>query len=358
MREFRYRRRWVVAGSITLAGALLAAAFHATHGEPETVALVRGYYEAIRKHDVRKALRIAKAGPPAGEAARFLAPGALGDWKIGAVTETDGFVYSGDDDAEVTVVLVGEHRRRYRSTVRLVRGRGGTRIDEPLARVRFASTALRYVEAGGIRAPFQPDPANDERSVEYLLLPGLYRFYQGRQDVLRVTAGQTPVSPGPDGGAGPGGLPVTPELTLAPAGERAVERAYDAFIDRCAKTRGRPDAGCPFGLGSYGSLIKSRDRTVSDFGRLTWRVREYPTISVLPQGSGLQIVDRERGTVELSGTGRVDETGPRRAFTVTCDTIADATRATVAADGSVSVIAPDRRGTALETCGDNPLRTS
>lgn len=353
MREFRYRRRWVLGGGVALAGVLLASLVHGSGREPGTVTLVRHYFEAIRRHDVGGALRAARTERPAGEAARFLAPGALGDWKIGAVRQTSDSGF----DAEVTVVLVGEHHRRYETTVRLLTGRGGLRIAEPLASVRFAATALRYVEVGGVRAPFLADPANKDRSVEYRLLPGLYRLYQGRQDVVRVAAGQTPVFPD-DGGGPAGGMPVTPRFTVAPAGERAVEQAYDAFIDRCAKARGLPPQDCPFGLGaSYGAL-KARGRTVSDFRRLAWRVRKYPTVAVIAEGGGLQIVDRERGTVELSGTGLIDETGPRRAFTLDCETVTRAAGATVASDGTVSIAPPDGHGLSIETCRDGPLSVS
>ncbi|MBO2456827.1 hypothetical protein [Actinomadura violacea] len=356
MREFRYRRRRAVAGGITLAGVLLAAAFHATHGPPETVTLVRGYYEAIRKHDVRKALKIAKAEPPAGEAARFLAPRALDHWRIGAVTETDGFEYSGDDDAEVTVVLIGEHRKRYEGTVKLVKGRGGVRIAEPLMSLRFQATAMDYVEAGGMRAPYQGDPRTESLSVEYRVLPGLYRFYQGRQDLLRVAAGQTPVLPGANGSS-PGWVGVVPEFTVTPAGQRAVSQAYDAVIDRCAETRGVPRAECPFGLTPYGD-IKSRDESVSDFGKLTWRVRTYPTITAVVQRGGLWIVDRERGVVELSGSGRIDGSGPRRPFTLTCGTVARRTFASVASGGTVSITGPVKGGEPWDTCRDGALSAS
>lgn len=353
MREFRYRRRWVLAGGVAVAGVLLASLVHGSGREPGTVTLVRDYFEAIRRHDVGGALRTASTERPAGEAARFLAPGALGDWKIGAVRQTSDSGF----DAEVAVVLVGDHHRRYETTVRLLTGRGGMRIAEPLASVRFAATALRYVEVGGIRAPFQADPANKYRSVEYRLLPGLYRFYQGRQDVVRVAAGQTPVFP-EDGGGPAGGMPVTPEFTVAPAGERAVAQAYNAFIDRCAKARGVPPGDCPFGLGAPYGAVKTRGRTVSGFGGLAWRVRKYPAVAVIAQDGGLQIVDREPGTVELSGTALVDETGPRRAFTLDCETITRATGATVALDGTVSIAAPGGRGLSVETCRDGPLKVS
>ncbi|HEU5024037.1 MAG TPA: hypothetical protein VFV01_03865 [Spirillospora sp.] len=350
MREFRYRRRWVLGAGVALAGVLLASLVHGTGREPGTVTLVRGYFEAIGEHDVARALRTAKIDRPDGEEARFLAAGALGDWKVGEVTETSNSGYT--DDAEVTVVLVGEHHRRYKTTVRLLKSRAGLRIAEPLATVRFGVTAMRYVEVGGVRAPFQVDPANKDRSVEYRLFPGLYRFYQGRQDVVRVAAGQTPVFPG-DGGTVSGGVPVSPEFTVTPAGERAVSQAYNAFIDRCAKARGLPAAGCPFGPDPVGA-IRTRDRDVSGFRKLTWRVLKYPAVAVLAQGSGLEIVDRERGTVELKGTGVVDGSGPRRAFTVPCETITDATYGTLAMDGTVSIAVP-RNGLRKDTCRDGAL---
>lgn len=79
--------------------------------EPRTVVLVRDFFEAIEDRDVDRALRLARAERPTGEAGRFLVPEALDDdWKVVAVTEKSD--YDWNDYAEAAVVLEGEDRRR------------------------------------------------------------------------------------------------------------------------------------------------------------------------------------------------------------------------------------------------------
>ncbi|GLZ06606.1 hypothetical protein Acsp03_40720 [Actinomadura sp. NBRC 104412] len=354
MKEFRYRRRRTAAAGMFLAGVVLVSLIQTARAEPDTAALVRDYLEAIKERDVGKALRIARVDRPEGEAGRFLVPEALDeDWTIVRITETFASDYS--DHAEVTVVLAGEDRKRHESTVKVLKENGGLRIEEPLVTWRFAMTPLLYVEVGKVRIPFRKGP--DAASVEYRLLPGFYRFYQGRpQSLVSVKPAQEPVLPG-DGDVHRE-IAGSPTFTVTPAGQRAVSAAYNAFIDQCAKARGRPDATCPFGFESAG-YVRTRDEIVLDPEAISWKVRKYPTIVALPGGGGLELVDRERGAVELHGIGRVQEDGPKRRFTVTCDALSNSLHAAVGMDGKISIIPAGRRlgqGAPIrETCRQAPL---
>ena len=354
MKEFRYRRRRAAAAGTFLAGVVLVSLIQSARAEPDTVALVRDYLEAIKERDVGKALRIARVDRPEGEAGRFLVPEALDeDWTIVRVTETFDSASSGY--AEVTVVLAGKDRKGHEFRVKVLTENGGLRIEEPLVTRRFTMTPLLYVEVGEVRIPFRKGA--DAASVEYRLLPGFYRFYQGPQSLISVKSAQEPVLPG-DGGVYRE-LAGSSSFTVTPAGQRAVSLAYNAFVDQCAKARGRPDPTCPFGFDSVG-YVRTRDGTVLDPEAISWKVTKYPTIVALPGGSGLELVDRERGAVELHGIGRVQEDRPKRRFAIPCDTISYSLQATVGMDGKISIIPAGRRlgrqsPPIRETCRQAPL---
>ncbi|MFI0354159.1 hypothetical protein [Actinomadura sp. 9N407] len=358
---FRYRPRRLAAGGVFLAAVVLGSVGMAPEevGDVGTESLVRAFYEAIKERDVGKALRLAKAERPGGEEGRFLVPEAIDDdWKIASVTERSNYEF--DDYAEVVVVLEGKGGERYRSEVRLLKEKGGMRIDQPLARVWFGMTPMTYVEVGKVRIPFKLE-ADHERTGMYWLLPGLYRFYQGRQGLVRGVPEQTMVNTGD--GSSISSYPPTQggsKFDVTPAGERAVSQAYNAYIDKCAKARGQTKIECPFGYSLTGG-VKGRNASLSDLKDVRWKVRKYPTIAAIGMQGELMILDREQGIVELSGTGQVGDGGPRKRFTLECEVLSNRLHATVGIDGRITVIPAGSRISGarshfrVESCRDRPI---
>jgi hypothetical protein len=147
-------------------------------------------------------------------------------------------------------------------------------------------------------------------------------------------------------------------FTVTAAGEGVVSQAYNAHIDECV--RRKPEVYCPFGTDGPG-YVRTRNLDLYDLEDVKWRVRKYLTIMASARTSGFSILERERGTVELSATGRVDGEGPRKRFTVGCEirvdryvqtTIDMAGRASIS--GSDDGIRPGSDPPPASTCRSGP----
>ncbi|WP_329519244.1 hypothetical protein [Spirillospora sp. NBC_01491] len=335
--EYAYRRRWSSVAVVFLAGTLVLVAgglVPGTDRSPDSVKLVRSYLTAVKERKVGEALRIAKKRPSGKEASFLKAAAMSGDWEILGLEETSA--YEGAESVTVTAVL-GSGKVRGRTEIEVVKENGGLRIKEPFAEVEFGSTALWYVEIGGVRVP------DDRLDGKYLLFPGAYRYYQGRPDLFTVAQESDLLLPGEIAAAD------TSEIELTSRGERAVSQAVNAYVDGCVGKNEVEVPDCTFGVGEN---IRRPGGYILGIEDITWKVKEYPVVAV--GTTGLSITDRRRGTVELRATG-AREDGPRKRITVSCEIVTSRLEAGIRPDGTISV-APQgsRRGQASpyswETC--------
>lgn len=336
-------RRWLVAGAILLVG-VVSASVARFWSEPAPVALVRDYYEAIRERKVEEALRLAGGQRPRGERARFLVPEAMdGGLEIAEIT-----VVSERNDGEYTDMLVTFEARDgvpLGKQVRVLKEEDGLRIAYPFVTVAFKKTALRYAEVGKVRIPFVA--GDEDWSVAYDLFPGNYSFYERSSDLVRVR------------GLRGAGLVMTdwiapvPQITLTPAGQQAVTRAFNSFIDECARKGGIRPRGCPFGRDAAGPGVRWRGPAFPELRQTSWRVLRYPTVVAAQGNEGLDLNERVPGIVELTGVGKINSTDPARRYRVQCEIDTPSVEALVGMDQRISISYTYERP--LNTCRKPPV---
>jgi len=277
---------------LVLAGTIGVALFSQLSG-PDDV--VEGYLTAIQQRDIDKAFDIAGVARPGAEQAAFLTPDALlDDWSIHSVRST----VETKSTAKVTTVLTRSGEENATGEFILSRENGNWRIDNPLVHVQLVAKPLSYFEANGIIIPL-----NRTTNSTYLMMPGLYRFYQTPSKVAEVHPTSMLLLPQ---GQRREPLTVPRQVTVAltRAGLDIVNQKLQANIDECVRQADPRPTGCPFGTYQSHRLHseeKGHLRVVSG----DWKLVRYPhaTWSEL-QGGRLRIDD---GIVQLRGSAQAWE---------------------------------------------------
>ena len=313
---------------------------------PEPTEVVLAYLDAIRDGDVAGALAMT-GHHPEGDTAVFLQPGALDrNW---SVTATRAKEVMGDwtDDTTVDVNITAADGRIASGTFSLTREDvgGPWTLANPFIRAVFRPSPLWYVEVNGVTAPYElPQEASgvDSRGPGFLLLPGVYRFYSDVPGLLDVDAPTLPLLPGSaayDDIASTVEIPA-PNMTVAPEGEQAVQRAVNALIDECAALHVLVTEGCPFGVRTLDSGDSRDNFTAAK--EVDWSIDPYPIVAAAPESEALALTDRRKGTATLTATGYTNPDPPKR-VTMTCDVVTTTLEAGVLPGGELRVIPSGHR---------------
>lgn len=338
----------IVFGVIVAVVAVWITVAVATSRDPEET--VEAYLSAVAEKDVAGALELVSRsgyGVPYGDRATFLTAEAISDdWRVVSVTE------------------VG---REYRTTARVkavIAGPGGTAegefvvneyddewtLEDPFVTVRFPLSPLSYVR---VNDKIVPTPRDSSGYEFYELFPGIYRFYGSVPEVMespRTNAVAAFPREDPD------------EIVIVPSalvpGRKALDRLQEVVkerIDECATfATPAPYGGCPFA--TDGAIDTPDGRRVTDLHGLTWTVASYPEVALsddrAERSRGFALKATEPGSVTLTGSGE-DNDGNPATFTVSCDMDLTGMRATVDAQGGVTLIGspnPAVPATDFDTC--------
>ncbi|MBO9577257.1 MAG: hypothetical protein J7480_00630 [Microbacteriaceae bacterium] len=256
--------RLAIAGGVLVVGFVAAVAIlNQTVYTPAQ--FVRGYLDALQRHDVATALALAGPSPASSARDDLLNEEILGQFDIVEVTE------SGDEDGVHTVAVDYESAGRTGRTSFQVE-QGGAVLgmfptwrfaSSPLAELDLTVEHARDFTANGIRfvAPVQDVP-----STYLAFTPGVLTL--GHDSAFQHAAPQTIVL----------GTPRT-ERTVsidAQANEAfvaQVDKQVHAYLDECAKQPRLFPTGCPFGHSI------SDPRLASD---PAWSIPVYPAVTVQP----------------------------------------------------------------------------
>lgn len=273
---------------IAIAGGLLIAAFIvAVTVLNQTVytpaGFVRGYLDALARHDVRALLELAGPVPSSSAGDEFLTAELLGDLESYRLTET------GVDDGVHTIVVD--------FTVDGYDGRTTFRVEEaaavlgmfptwafassPLARLELTVEHARDFTANGVRfvAPVQDIP-----STYLAFTPGAIEF--AHESRFQVAEPQTIVLGSPRTERR-----VTIDAQANEAFRSVVEEQVHAYLDECATQERLFPTGCPFGHSITDPRLASSPH---------WSIVEYPAAVVQPTATpGEWTVPQHRGVARL-----------------------------------------------------------
>lgn len=324
-----WRRRLALPSAVVVAWALCVALAPvgpaAPHSPQSPGAAMSAYLEAVRDHDVERALQYV-AENPGGESARFLRD-ALGvaDWDIVDVVENDNDGVTARVSTTIDVDGVphsGESTLSWRG--------GAWQLDAPFAEVRFAASPLWHVEVDGVTGPFAPVTPDQT----YLLFPGVHQFYQSAADVIDVAAFDAEaLFPGVERVVSP-----AETLQLNANSQLALQRHVEGFVDECAEQDDpAPEIGCPFSVEF--DLGKRVEDEFVDVEAQTWDVVEYPEVTAAPGEYGFTLDESSNGSVELHATGRPvgDDDADPTEFSVVCEIDLGGYEIGVFADGELSL---------------------
>lgn len=323
MRVLSKRRTLVLAGVLAVAAVttiVLATRNDPAPPPPDPERVLRDYLEAARTGKVDEALRIAGVERPTGPEAAFLTA-TSSDWQVAHLQRLGG-----DDTGTARFsVAIGNSESGDNTNVTMRRHGAGWRIDHPLVAITFPASPFWYIDVNGKKVRLD---GYDQRAAgrRYLLLPGVYEFYQ---DASMIKARMGPLT------ALPGAPDLTPEFDsvgLTSMGEDvlfslggdggfdAATRLVNAHVDQCVAMAQPRAPGCPFGAtGGYGA-IDVGDYYGLDDPQLTWTVLEYPEFWAhrwYPDGFQVAARPDKPGRVRVSGTG-TEFSGERVSFTVEC----------------------------------------
>jgi hypothetical protein len=274
--------RIAIAGGLLVAGFIVAViVLNQTVYTP--AGFVRGYLDALARHDVTAALAMAGPSPASSAQDDLLAAELLGEFDSVAITETaaDGDVHT------VTVEYTMDGRD----------GRAVFRV-EPAAAVlglfptwAFASTPLAELDltvqhardftANGVRfvAPVQDVP-----STYLAFTPGVIEF--GHDSAYLQAESQTIVLGSPRTERR-----VTIDAQANDAFTSVVEEQVHAYLDECATQQRLFPAGCPFGHAIADPRLASSP---------TWSIVTYPVVALQPTATpGEWSVPQAIGTARL-----------------------------------------------------------
>jgi hypothetical protein len=298
--------------------------------EPDTaVEVVTAFMEAVREKDLERAYEFVYGGVPAGAAAAFLHPDAIGDWELLAVEQDDG----PPGLEEPVSVTIGTEAGTAEGEFTVYEDDGEYLLRDPFQTVTLSASSYLSVQVNDRTVPMPLEttwPAwySGQANRIIQLLPGVYRFFGGDPVALLGD------------GDGNGAVVIGTPLPL-PEGETAasLQGAVEDFIDACVEYRLTAPPGCPF---ATDGLVDTADRRrVTDIQDPVWTVEEYPAASVAP-GTGLYdepvllVEFAEPGRLSLQGSG--SEGGDsREPFTAACRFDGAGLHVLAAPDGSLRI---------------------
>jgi len=244
---------------------------------------VRGYVDALARHDVAAALAMAGPSPVSSAKDDLLAAEVLGDLESVSVAETDA-----DGDVHTVTVDYTMDGREGRSTFRVepasaVLGLFPTWAfaSTPLAQLDLTVQHARDFTANGVRFVA---PVQDVRSTYLAFTPGVIEF--GHDSAYLTAESQTIVL----------GSPRTERrVTIdAQANDRftsVVGEQVEAYLDGCATQQRLFPVGCPFGHAVIDPRLASAP---------VWTIVTYPAVTLQPTATpGEWSVPQALGTARL-----------------------------------------------------------
>jgi hypothetical protein len=268
--------------------------------EPGTaVEAVTAFMEALQERDLDRAYRLIATGVPAGDAAAFLHPDAIGDWDLLAVEQPDG----SDVFGEPVTVTIGTDQGTAEGTFTVQEHDGEYLLADPFQTVTVSASSYLWMQVNDrtVPAPLETtwqDWYTGQAQRTLHLLPGVYRFFGGDPVAL--------LGDGDESGADAIGTPLPEPGQDAAA---ALQTAVNDYVDACAEYRLTAPPGCPF---ATDGLVDTADRRrVEEVRDPVWTVEEYPVAAVAP-GTGqygepvLLVEFTDPGRLTLQGTATED----------------------------------------------------
>jgi hypothetical protein len=290
-------RRWSILGEAVLAVAVALAALPILalqHREPEPVALVRDFLEAVRDGDVDRAESFVVPDSALEADRSWLTAEAMSsDWDIESVELKSA--------TETTVhVVLSSGETRAEGAFHLEGTEDDLRILDPYMYLSVTNPLFSSIEINGVRGEVA---AAD--GVYVALYPGFYSLF-----------GSVPELSGEDGVsllAVPGseiGLyslnsidlhaVMAEPLTGSEALETRLNEDLAALLDACAESAEVAPAGCPFSAEFLSGIVYDGRAEYLDVSELDWAVETYPRVR-FTRDLHLELV--EPGWITLSGKG-------------------------------------------------------
>jgi hypothetical protein len=292
-------RRWSILGEAVLAAAVALAAWPILafeNGEPEPVALVRDYLQALRDGDVDRAESLI-SGEPAVEVDRswLTAEAMSSDWEIESVELKSA--------SETTVhVVISSGETRAEGAFHIEDVDDDLRISNPYRYLSVTSPLFSSIEVNGVRGEVA---AADGAPVSVALYPGFYSLFASVPEL----SGEDGVSflAVPDSYADPYNLDsidlnalMTEPLTSSDAFETRINEDLAAWLDDCAASDDVTPADCPFSAAYLGISVYDGRNDFASVSELDWAVATYPRIR-FNRDLRLELV--EPGWITLTGRG-------------------------------------------------------
>jgi hypothetical protein len=266
--------------------------------EPSTaVEVVTAFMEAVRDKDLERAYRYIGTSVPAGAAAAFLHPDAIGDWELLAVEQPE----SAAGLEQPVTVTIGTDEGTAEGEFTVYEDDGEYTLYNPFQTATVSASSYLSLQVNDRTVPAPLETSWQEwyygqanRTV--VLLPGVYRFFGGEPVALL----------GDNDTAEAIGTPL-PEPTEA--AEAALQRAVQEHIDACVEYRLAMPPGCPF---MTDGMVDTTDRRRMEKIRdPMWTVEEYPVASVVLGTGGfgepvLLVEFTDPGRLTLQGRGTED----------------------------------------------------
>lgn len=256
---------WSVAAglvAIAFAGTVLAlnASLYSAAG------FVRGYLEAIARHDAAGAIELATPTVEHDDASdALLVPDAMGeltDIQLVSDIEHAGGLHT-VEYSFVADGVAGQSSFEVRSSGTMLGLFLAWRFDsDPLAVIELTAPAGTVVVADGVELPAAADGESGRLLV---FAPGVHRF----SHESAFLSGETAPIPALQGGSV---VPALVEVTPTERFTDAVQEQVDAYLDECATQQVLLPTGCPFG-----QEIGNRIATLP-----VWSIAEYPEVALDP----------------------------------------------------------------------------
>lgn len=298
--------------------------------EPNTaVEVVTAFMEAVRDKDLERAYSFIHDGVPAGSAAAFLHPDAIGEWDLLSVEQAGG--PSGIEES--VSVIIGTDEGTAEGIFSVYEDDGEYTLSAPFQTVTVSASSYLSLQVNDRSVPMPLETSwqdwyAGQANRTVLLLPGVYRFFGG-----------DPVALLGDNGGNGSEVIGTPLPEPAEDAAASLQGVVEDYIDACIEYRLAAPPGCPFA--TDGMVDTADRRRVEEIRDPVWTVEEYPVATVVP-GTGtygepvLLVEFTEPGRLTLQGTGSEDW-GTWEPFTAACRFDGGVLHVLAAPDGSIEV---------------------
>lgn len=292
-------RRWSILGEAVLAVAVALAAWPILafeNREPEPVALVRDYLQALREGDVDRAEAFVSPDSAVEADRSWLTAEAMSsDWEIESVELKSA--------TETTVhVVISSGETRAAGAFHLEGTDEDLRIADPYMYLSVTSPLFSSIEINGVRGEVT---ATDGAPVSVALYPGFYSLFASVPELSGEDGVSLLAVPGSD--VGPNSRNsidlnaiMTEPLTGSDALEARINQELAAWLDTCAESPELSPAGCPFSAAYTFAAAYDGRNEFSSVSELDWAVETYPRVRF---DRGLHLEPVEPGWITLTGRG-------------------------------------------------------